>query len=544
MMRAGTRTSTWRRLVTACATSGLLAFQAACTVPASTRDVAVMASGTDLESANPLVTVHSLSRQVQRHALFVTLVRLDSRLHAEPYFARRWEWTADHRTVTCVLDDRLRWHDGVPTTADDVRFTIRSAQDSALGSPRRADLEGVDSVEVVNAHTLRLHFRAPQPTWPVIFAELPILPRHLLDTVPMSRWRTHPFSTAPVGNGPFRFASRVPGRQWRFAANAHFPAAMGGPPRLREFVVAVVDEPATKFAGLVSGDLDLAGVSPTMARLVARDPALELLSPPVLYTMGLAFNTTRPPFDDVRVRRALADALNREQIIDAAVAGFGVPAYSAIPAGLPMSPVLLDRRSQRARADLRADSLLDAAGWTRNATGYRERRGQKLAVTLLTVGSGDLAIEQLVQSDFAARGIALTIRVMEMASFLATVRAPTKTFDLVLTGFTGDIALGHLSAMFASGQRGGALDYTGYHHATLDSALQQARTAAPGQERAAWSGVDRVLQEAAPVAWVYHARGVQGKARALTGVTMDLRGELATVARWSRSPLPKPSQAP
>jgi peptide/nickel transport system substrate-binding protein len=544
MMRAGTRTSTRRRLVTACVAAGLLALQAACTASAGTRDVAVMASGTDLESANPLVTVHSLSRQVQRHALFVTLVRLESSLRAEPYFARRWEWTADRRTVTCVLADNLRWHDGVPTTADDVRFTIRSAQDPALGSPRRADLDGVDSVVVVNAHTLRLHFRAPQQAWPAIFAELPIVPRHLLDTVPLSRWRTHPYSTAPVGNGPFRFASRVPGRQWRFAANPQFPAAMGGPPRLRELVIAVVDEPATKFAGLVSGDLDLAGVSPTMARLVARDPALELVSPPVLYSMGLAFNTTRPPFDDVRVRRALSEALNREQIIDAAVAGFGVPAYSAIPAGLPMSPVRIDRRSPRARAEHRADSLLDAAGWTRNATGTRERRGQPLAVTLLTVGSGDLAIEQLVQSDFAARGIDLTIRVMEMASFLATVRAPAKSFDLVLTGITGDLALGHLSAMFASSQRGGALDYTGYHHVALDSALQQARAAEPGQERTAWSGVDRWLQEAAPVAWVYHARGVQGKARTLVGVTMDLRGELATVAEWSRSRLPEPAQVP
>src|SRR5690606_14038604 len=126
-------------------------------------------------------------------------------------------------------------------------------------------------------------------------AELPIAPRHLLDSVPRERWRAHSFSTNPVGNGPFRFVERVAGRRWRFVRNKSFPIALGGPPTLQQLVVAVVDEAATKFAGLVSGELDLAGVSPVMAHLVTRDPTLELLEPPVLFSNVIAFNTTKPP---------------------------------------------------------------------------------------------------------------------------------------------------------------------------------------------------------------------------------------------------------
>ena len=493
----------------------------------------VIASGTDLESANPLVTVHPMARQVQRHMLFVTLVRLDSLLQPVPYYARRWAWDDSRRTVTFQLDSTLRWHDGTPTTAADVYFTFTSAADSTLGSPRRGDLRVVEQITTPDAHTVQIRFRTPQSQLPVIFGELPLVPKHLLDSVPVASWRGHRFATAPVGNGPFRFSSRLPGRQWRFVRNASFPTTMGGPPLLQQVVVAVVDEAATKFAGLVSGELDLAGVSPTMAGLVREDPALRLMSPPVLFSNLLAFNTTRPPFDDARVRRAISRAVQRQRLVDAAVAGFAVPAHSAIPPGLPFSPPAVAENVHQATDE--ADALLDAAGWKRPRPGaVRERNGRPLELTLLTVGSGDMAVEQLLQADLAARGIALDIRVMELAGFLATVRNTDKQFDLVLTGVPGDIALGHLSALFDSQQRGGALDYTGFHTTTLDDALAAARNATPDSARRAWLRVDSTLQADMPVAWLYHARGVQGRSARLQNVEMDLRGELVSVTRWTR----------
>ncbi len=489
----------------------------------------VMASGTDLESGNPAVTVHPLSRQLQRHALFVTLVRLDSLLQPVPYFARHWTWSADRREVRFVLDSGLRWHDGTATTARDVRFTLDAVRDSALGSPRRGDLSFVDSVAVVARDDVFVYFRTPMPSLPVIFAELPIVPMHLLDSVPRARWRAHAFSTAPVGNGPFRFVDRVSGRRWRFARNEQFPQSMGGPPTLRQLVVAVVDEAATKYAGLVSGELDVAGVSPTMAGLVKRDPTLTLLTPPALFSTILAFNTTRAPFDDVRVRRAFALSIERTRLVQAAVAGYATPAAGAIPPGLPFSTPRITHADTST-----ADSLFDAAGYRRAAGAGRARGTVPLDVDLITVGSGDMAVEQLVQADLAARGVSVRIRVVELAAFLSTVRAGKKTFDLALTGVPGDLALGHLSAMFATAQTGGALDYTAYHTTTLDDALAEARRADALSAAAAWQRVDARLTADAPVAWLYHARGVQGLSRKLGGVTMDLRGELVTVTRWTR----------
>jgi peptide/nickel transport system substrate-binding protein len=181
----------------------------------------------------------------------------------------------------------------------------------------------------------------------------------------------------------------------------------------------------------------------------------------------------------------------------------------------------------------RADSLLDAAGWRRDGAGTRRRDGRELAMELLTVGSGDNVIEQLLQADLAARGIRVAIRQRELGAFLSEARAGRRTFDALFTGIPGDLSLAYLSGMFDSRLAGGALDYAGYHTPRLDALLRAAREApSDAAARARWLAVQRELADAAPAVWVYHARGVQGLSRRLAGVTMDLRGELVTLARW------------
>ena len=491
-----------------------------------------MASGADLESGNPLVTVHPLSRQVQRYALFVTLARYDSLLVPQPYFARRWAWSNASRTLTLTLASDLRWHDGMRTTARDAAFTLLAARDRRTGYPRASELTALDTAIAVDDTTLRLFYASPQSRLPAYLAELPIVPSHLLSHVARGDLRAAPYNDAPIGNGPFRFVTRQRGTRWTFARNDAFPASLGGPPALAGFVIAVVDEATTKFAGLASGELDVAGISPTMASLVSRDAALQLVTYPVLFGTALCFNTTRPPFDDVRVRRAVALSIQRARIVDIALAGFGRPSSSPVP---PDSPLAWSPDVQR--DTVRADRLLDAAGWKRGADNRRARAGQPFTVELMTVGSGDNVAEQLVQADLSARGIGLSVRQTEMGAFLTAARADRKTFDLLIAGIPGDLSLSYVNAMFEGAQRGGALDYTGFHAPSLDLLLSRAAAAADGPQRTtAWRDVQVALDSMAPATWLYHSRGVQGLSARVRGVRMDLRGELVTLHEWRVAP--------
>lgn len=503
------------------------ALAAACGPPARPAGVVVFASGADLESANPLVTIHGLSRQVQRFVLFTTLARYDSTLAPAPYLAREWSWSADRATLTFALSDGVKWHDGNPTTARDVAFTLLAARDPRTGYSRASDLAAIDTVRATDDGTVVIRVNAPQPLFPLVLCELPILPEHLLRDVPRSDMRRAPFNLAPVGNGPFRFVERIPGQRWVFERDSTFPAALGGPPLIERLVIAVVDEPTTKLAGLTSGDLDFAGIAPTMAALAARDPTVRVMDYPILLSTAVVFNTHRPPFDDVRVRRAIDLSLDRTRIVRAALAGYASPAAGPVPPesplALPASPVL-DSSG--------ADSLLDAAGWRRGGDGARSRDGTQLRFELLTVGSGDNAVEQLVQADLGARGFRVDIRQLEMGTFLTQARSSPKTFDALITGIPGDLSLSFLGAMYDSRQRGGALDYGDYHTPELDTLFRSARGASEAALPAVWHRIQAVLARDVPASWVYHSRGLQGVSRTIENVTFDLRGELESITRW------------
>jgi peptide/nickel transport system substrate-binding protein len=124
---------------------------------------------------------------------------------------------------------------------------------------------------------------------------------------------------------------------------------------------------------------------------------------------------------------------------------------------------------------------------------------------LLTVGSGEAALEQMVQSRLAAAGFAVTIRQLELSAYLARVHGPERDFDAAVLGVAGDLGLGYLTSLAATAGLG----------APADPAAAQ-----------------RFFADSAPVVFLYHAAGLQGANRRVKGVEMDLRGELPSVQRW------------
>ena len=450
----------------------------------------VYASGADLQTINPLLAVHPLAKQVQRYVLLTTLVRYDSALNPQAYLARAWTWSGDRTTLTFRLVRGVRWHDGVATTARDVAWTINTARDAATGYPRLNDLASVAFVDDPNDSTVILRFNRPQRALPDVLTDLAVLPAHLLDSIPHAELRRAAWNDRPVGNGPFRFVAHESNQRWVFAANPDFPAALGGPPRLERFIIVVVDEPTTKLAALTAGEIDFAGIQPAHATFVRQNPALAVLEYPEIYPYGIAFNTRRPPFDDVRLRRAVALALDRQEIVDGYLYAFGAVADGPVPPGVPgyvpVRPVPTDPDSAR-----------------------RLLGGRRIAFELLTVGSGEAPLEQMIQARLAAVGFDVSIRQLELTAFLDRVNPRRRDFEAAVIGTLGDPGLGYLTTL---------ADLTGL--------------AAPDDPARA----QRMFRDSLPVAFLYHARGVAGMNRRVLGVRMDMRGELPTVAGWQVAP--------
>src|SRR5438093_3216784 len=450
----------------------------------------VYASGADLQSVNPLVTVHPLAKQVERYVLLTTLVRYDSTLAPQPYLARQWTWTPDRQMLVLRLQSGVRWHDGVATSARDVAWTLNAARDPATGYPRLNDLADVVFVNDRDDSTVVIRFARPQRGIPDVLTDLAILPGYLLDSVPHAALRQAVWNAHPVGNGPFRFVTHESNRRWVFAANPTFPPALGGPPQLARFIVVVVDEPTTKLAALTVGEIDFAGIQPAHAAFVRRNPDLAVLDYPLIYPYGIVFNTRRPPFNDVRVRRAVALALDRREIVDGYLYGFGTvadgPVPPDVPGYVPGRPILTDPDSARRLLGRRT-----------------------IAFQLLTVGSGEAPLEQMIQARLAGVGVRASIRQLELSAFLDRVNPRRHDFDAAVVGTAGDPGLGYLSQL---------ADLAGLR-APADRATAQ-----------------RLFRDSLPIAFLYHARGVQGMHRRVQGLRMDVRGELPAVTQWRIGP--------
>jgi peptide/nickel transport system substrate-binding protein len=449
----------------------------------------VIASGADLQGINPLFTVHPLAKQVQRYVLLTTLVRYDSTLAVKPYLGRSWAWSADAQTLTFRLVRNVRWHDGARTTARDVAWTLEAARDRRVGYPRFNSLADLDSTRAVDDSTVSLFYRRRQARVPDVLTDLAILPAHLFKGLPRARLREAAWNQVPVGNGPFKFVTHEPNRRWVFARNDAFPKSLGGPPKLERLVIAVVDEPTTKLAALTSGELDMAGIQPAHAEFVRKDPRLTVIDYPGLFSYVVVFNSRKPPFNNSAVRRAIAMAIDRPEIVSGVLFGFGIPARHPLP-----PPLVPDSGAPPYYAPGRGRAMLGS---------------RSLDFELLTVGSGEGALEQLIQAQLARIGVTVRIRQLELSAFLDRVNPTAHDFEAAVLGVAGDLAASHLGPL---------------------AELAGLRSVDDGER------LLTLFRDSMPATFLYHSRGVQGMNRRVLGVRMDLRGELPTVTRWRTTP--------
>jgi peptide/nickel transport system substrate-binding protein len=221
-------------------------------------------------------------------------------------------------------------------------------------------------------------------------------------------------------------------------------------------------------------------------------------------------------------------AIDRQLIIDAYLYGYGTQANGPVP---PEHPWYVDVSAVPFERE-RAASILDDAGWMEGEDGIRYKGSQQLAIDVLTVGSGDLPLEQMIQAQLREVGADVRIRQHELTSFLAIAQSEDREFDAIVVGIPGALSLSHVAAMF-EGRDAGPLAYPGYDNVRFDECMDAIGRAGTEEElRESWEEALRLLAEDLPTTWLYHARGLQGASRRITNAAIDFRGELAGIAGW------------
>jgi peptide/nickel transport system substrate-binding protein len=505
---------------------------------------AVVSVHTDPRSLNTLVTDDLVAAELQLSLLSLRLVQYDEHLEPAPLLAERWDTVRvapDTLELTFHLRRDVRWHDGVPTTAEDVRFTYERMLDPRVGFSRKGFLDlWSPVVEVVDSFTIRFRLRAHTEFLDFWTYDV-ILPAHLLRDVPPEQLRHHPFGTRPVGNGPFRFVRYVPQQEWVFEANPDFPEALGGRPYLDRLAVRVVPDENTRFIELMRGSLDLAGIRPAQAEQARARGGVRLTThKPTTYAF-IVWNTRLPMFADARVRRALGMAIDREGLVQAFLGGLGeVGRFTATPRHWQYDPS--DPETLLPYDPEAAGRLLDEAGWRlRDASGVRtDEHGRPLRFTLLAPHAVQTYTDILpaVQAQLRRVGADVQAQFLEMNTMWARVGPRTtgdseRDFEALLFQWDEYIRLDN-SYILHSRNRDHGFNTASYADARADWFMDTlAVTLDREAARPLWREYQRFMVQESPFTVLFYPYNILALRTRLQGVTLDAgEGLLASAPRW------------
>jgi len=340
--------------------------------------------------------------------VFEGLTRFGPDGSIRPGLAEAWEASADGRVYTFALREGVTFHDGTAFDADDVVFSLDRARAADSTNAQKPLFAGIETVEALDPATVRVTLAAPDGAFPfkMAWGDAVIVAPESADTL----------ATAPVGTGPFRLARWVRGDRVELA---RFEGYWGAPPALARATFRFISDPTAAFAAMMAGDVDAFPNYPapeTLAQFEA-DPRFSVILGTTEGETILAMNNAMPPLDDPRLRAAIAHALDRQEIIDGAMFGYGTPIGTHFA---PHHPDYVDLTALSAHDPDRARALLAEAGRETLTLrlmlpppAYARRGGEIVAAQLRAVGIeteiANVEWAQWLEQVFRGRDFDLTI---------------------------------------------------------------------------------------------------------------------------------------
>ncbi len=337
------------------------------------------------KTLNPILSTQALEAMAEAF-IFDPLVATDPEDHDFPVLAsivptlENGGISKDGLTITYHLRHNVRWHDNVPFTSRDVRFSISAIMNPNTAVSSRHGYDDIASVTTPDAYTVIIHLKRPfAPAVHTFFAmsDTPymILPAHLLEyDASLDRVA---FNSHPIGTGPFRFVRWLRGDRIEYVANDDY---FLGKPKLRRIILHIIPDENTIANELRSHEIDwFIQPTPRTYPQLKGIPGIDIRLVDFNGVDSMQINVTKPPLDDPRVRQAVGLAIDKRVLVDKVTFGTTVPAKEDLPPFMWAS----DSTAGEDSRDLpKARALLDAAGWKMGSDGIRHRDGVPLTFDL------------------------------------------------------------------------------------------------------------------------------------------------------------------
>lgn len=461
--------------------------------------------------------------------LFNGLVKYDKDLELTGDLAQSWEIKDEGLRIIFHLRKNVRWHDGEPFTAEDVKFTYEKLIDPAVATPYSGDFMKVKSLNVLDPYTVEVIYTEPfspgLASWGMW-----IMPRHILKDKDL---HTFSFSQNPVGTGPFRLKSWK--RQDKIELTAH-PDYFEGKPYLERFYSRIVPDSATVFLELQTQTLDAASLTPLQfvkqtksSFFTSRYQTFEL--PGFGYTY-LGYNLEDPRFKNPLIRRALECAVNTEEIIRVVLLGKGEKITGPF---LPQSWAYNQAIKTEEYNPQKALEYLKTAGWTdSNGDGILDQNGQDFTFEILTNQGNEQRIRaaEMVQKYLKDVGIKVRIKVLEWSALL-TEFIDKGRFEAVLLGWSLAKDPDGYDIWHSSKTKPGEFNFLHYANVQVDDLLVAGRRTFDIQERKKiYQDIHRLIHEDHAVLFLYASHSLEAVHSRFCGIRPAANGIAYNLIRW------------
>lgn len=511
--------------------------------PSAAGDVLRIASPWDVTSFD----FHAVSAayvQFVGRLLFDYLTYIDADGKPGPWLAKSWEVSPDGLSYTFHLRDDVTFSDGTKLNADAVLASLDHMRAPETKSPLAGRyVASYERGEIVDEYTFRAHLSEPFSAFLEVLAQswLPIYSAKAIRENPKG------LATRPVGSGPFTLESFTRQRGFKLVRRPDYKWAPPfihheGPANFERIEVDIIQEEFVRLGALTSGQYDLTlEVPPQSADNVISSQEYVLYNQvrKGLPTRPVVFNVERAPFDDVRVRRALALATDRDAL--GRLTGFGQ--FTTKTDYLSGNTRGYDRSYHDVLGfdPAVANRLLDEAGWTtRDAEGFRARDGRRLGAELLISDAGSRAVPVALQADFKRVGFELRLSILPTAQL--TIRRRSGDYQAISGGYWQTNTPDGLFIMHSSKEINSPTTFgqnvSRLQDAQLDELLSGARRATdPAQERTFHSAAQKRLLEIVPSVPLYENHNLVAASRRLHGLLFETSHHAAFLTgAWLEKP--------
>lgn len=491
-----------KRIVIGCSIAILISFAlTGFTWAADEKDVLTVGLGTEPTSLDPQKTADLVTAMVQRQ-MYNYLFTYDKNMKLIPELAQSYKLSSDKKTWTISLRKGIKFHNGEKFTAASVKFTFDRILDPATKAYRAATFKMIKSINIIDDYTVAL--TTDEPFIPMI-RQLTYYPLAILSPTALKKYGED-YGHNPVGTGPFKFVQWTPADRIVLERNDSYWETK---PKIRRIVLRFIREDAARTMLLETGEADfITQVPPREAQRLKGNKNIEPVLTDTHYTAYvLIINCQEPPYDNVKVRKALNYAINKKALVDSVLLG------SAKVYDSPLSPAGWGYHKTGAYPydPEKARQLLAEAGYTKD----------KKIKTELWSSVGRFALDTEIAEAIQAQLVDVSIEVElikkpDYAAFLFGLRKGQNRLGTTYSGpATGDGDMA-LYLLYHSKED---LNFMDYKNSEVDSLLEKARMTDDSKLRAEqYAKALELIFDDAPVIWLYYPKTIYGQRKNVKGV--------------------------